>query len=130
MSIPLSTTLVTIKGKRPQSAVDPDAEGYDAPAPDAEILATDVRASITLPSGSRGNRVADEIDSYMMRMDNIEAGLNQYDTVVDQSTGTEYAVVWATPSLPEAYGLEHTKAKLQLINGLNSGGESDEFARD
>lgn len=130
MSIPLATTTVTIKGVRPQSAVDPDADGYDTPAAAPATLATEVRASITLPSGTRGSRNADEIDSYIMRMDNIPDGLNQHDTVLDESTGIEYEVVSALPSLPEGYGLEHTKAKLQVVRGLNSGGESDEFARD
>lgn len=125
MSIPLATTLVTIMGKRPQSSVDPDAEGYDAPAPADGVLAIDVRASITLPDGTRG-KDADAIDIYTLRIDPIEVGLSQYDQVIDQQDGKEYEVVTAVESKPLDYGLHHIMATIHLVRGLNSGGVRDE----
>ncbi len=128
MSIPLATTTVTIKGKRPQSTLDPDADGYDSDAPADTELATNVRASITLPEGRR-SKPGDEVDGYILRIDPVDVGLNQHDEVIDEQDGAEYTVVWAVASKPTAYGLQHIKAKLQLTRGIKSGGVSD-AARD
>lgn len=129
MAIPIATTTVTVKGKRPQSAVDPDADGYDAPATPDSVLATGVRASITLPDGARG-KAADAIDVYTMRIDPIEVGLSQYDEIIDEQDGKEYEVVDAVESKPLDYGLHHILATIHLVRGLNSGGERNEFTRD
>lgn len=129
MAIPLATTTVTVKGKRPQSAVDPDADGYDAPAPADTVLITEVPASITLPDGTRG-KDADAIDIYTLRIDPIEIGLSQYDQIVDEQDGKEYEVVTAVESKPLAYGLHHIMATIRLVRGLNSKGESNEPSRN
>lgn len=129
MSIPLATTTITVKGRRPQADVDPEAEGYDAPLAEPPVVATGVRASITLPRGTRPAE-ADEVDAYVLRCDVFEAGLDRYSTVVDDSTGQEYVVVWVAPSLPQAFGLEHLKARIQVSKGISAGNESGGFIND
>lgn len=131
MAIPISTTTITVKGIRPQSDVDPDAEGYDAPAPEDTVLATDVRATITLPVGRRSNPT-DAIESYSLRCDPLpgDIELTRFDVVLDQSTGKEYVVHVATKSLPEEFGLTHWVATLRKDRGIVSMEDTNEFARD
>lgn len=122
MPIPLATTTVTIKGKRPQASIDPDAEGYDTPVAEPEILATGVRASITLPTGQRNNPDTDEVISYAMRCDPIDVDVTRFDTVLDEATNIEYKVSTAQRSHPTAFGLNHITARIYLTKGLQSGG--------
>lgn len=123
MAITIATTKVTIKGKRPQSSVDPDAEGYDAsPLPDDDVLATGVRATITLPAGNRNNSDTDEVVSYALRCDPIDADVTRFDTVLDETTGIEYNVASAQVSHPTQFGLDHITARIYLTKGLQSGG--------
>lgn len=131
MPIPLATTTVTIKGKRPQSNIDPDAEGYDVVEPaDPEILATGVRATITLPTGTRSVSDADELILYALRCDPIDVDVTRFDTVLDETTGIEYYVDSAQRSHPLAFGLNHITARLYLTRGLKAeGGGSNVPAR-
>ena len=122
MTIPIATTTVTIKGKRPQSSIDPDAEGYDAPAAEPDTLATGVRATITLPTGTRNNSDANEVVSYAMRCDPVDVDVTCFDTVIDESNDVEYKVSSAQRSHPTAFGLDHITARIYLTNGLQSGG--------
>lgn len=128
--IPISTTTVTVHGVRPQSDVDPDADGYDAPADPPTVLASGVRATLTLPQGKRSNPT-DEILSYKLRMDLVENfELTRYDSVTDDSTGTTYQVEEVALSLPEQFGLSHWVATLRLGKGIVDAEDVNEFARD
>lgn len=124
MAIALATTTVTIKGKRPQPAIDPDAEGYDVVPPEEapEVLATGVRACITLPQGTRTNVDADAVDVYAFKCDPVDADVTRFDTIVDESTGTEYQVSVAQRSLPQAFGLDHITGRVYLTKGLTTEG--------
>lgn len=123
--IPLATTTITIKGKRPQSSVDPDAEGYDPPAPEPEILATGIRAAIATPEGMRKYGDSDEQILYALRCDPVDIDLTRFDTIVDENTDVEYRVSSAQHSHVVAFGLDHIKARLYLEKGLTTqGGES------
>jgi hypothetical protein len=117
---------VTITGKRPQSAVDPDAEGYDTPSPAnlPDTLATGVRATITLPAGTRGNPDTDEVISYAFRCDPIDVDVTRFDTVTDESTGITYNVASVQRSHPLAFGLSHITGRIYLTKGLQTGGAS------
>ena len=128
MSIPISTTTITVRGVRPQSDVDPDAEGYDGPGPQPQIVASGINATITLPQGRRSSPT-DEIDSYSLRCDLFMGVLSQYDTVTDDQTGVEYEVHTATRSLPEQFGLDHWVATIKRGKGIVSGGDMNESAR-
>lgn len=130
MPIPLATTLVTIKGRRPQSAVDPEAEGYDPPESAPDVIASDVAATITLPVGRRSNPT-DEINRYTMRCDLLpeDVELTQHDTVLDQTTGVEYTVEVALRSWPEQFNLTHWKATLIKSDGLVGGDVVRESSR-
>ncbi len=125
MGIPIATTTVTIRGKRPQGPIDPDAEGYDNdPLPEPETLATGVRASITLPTGVRNNPDTDEVVAYAFRCDPITADVTRFDTVLDETTGIEYKVASAQQSHPTAFGLNHITGRLYVTKGIQSGGAS------
>lgn len=124
MAVPLATTTITVHGVRPQSAVDPDAEGYDAPPPAPTMQATGIRATISLPQSARGSSAAvsspaDEVDTYTLSCDPVE--LTRHDTVTDDTTGVVYEVETVIPSPTVVFGLQHIKAKLKRTEGLTNG---------
>lgn len=120
--IPLATTTIDVYGRSPQEEIDPDAEGYDTPDPtDTPLVASAVRASITLPRGSRQGQ--QETDTYKLRADltdstNAAYKLDRFMTVVDRSSGQSFYVVTVSESYPTAYGLQHYIADLKLVKGL------------
>ncbi len=119
--IPLATTTITVRGRRPQSDVDPDAEGYDPPEAAPTVLAAGVRACISKPEsrrGSEGTDGADETDSYALRCDLFVGGLTRHDTVTDDKTGVVYEVRKSAVSDTTIFGLQHIKAQLRLSEGL------------
>lgn len=122
MPIPLATTTVTVKGRRPQVAIDPDAEGYDGPPVPAVVLVTGLRASITLPSFKRQVATSDQVDVFALRTDPF--AINRFDTIIDESDGTEYEVTYAGPSKVETWGLHHTVCYIRLTRGLSSEGDT------
>ena len=125
MAIILATTTITVRGTRPQTEVDPDAEGYDPPAEPPSIIATEVRACITKPKGSRDTARSDEVDDYTLKCDEFPAGLTRYDTVTDDSTGVEYDVRIATVSPARILGLSHIIATLRERKGLSANAPSN-----
>jgi hypothetical protein len=127
--IPISTTTVTIRGRRPQSPVDPDAEGYDGPQAPAVELATGVRASITLPGGLR-SAPRDQVTSYAFRCDPFGAKLTRHDIVVDEQTGTEYVVDVPAVSLYTGFAMEHWLATLKLGAGIYIAEDTNAATRD
>lgn len=132
MTIPIATTTITIKGRDPQEAVDPDAVGYD-PAPDPlPVLATGVRATISLPSFKRRTGQADQVDVYALRCDPVpNVTPDRYFVIIDETTGAEYEVDRIGPSLPEMFGLAHTVAYIKIVRGaVSGGGNSDSTPRE
>ncbi len=123
--IPIHTTTVTVRGIRPQSAVDPGAEGYD-PQPTPVDLVTGLRATITLPAFKR-QVPADQVDLYALRTDPFE--ITRHDTIIDETTGVEYEVDSVGPSTPEMFGLAHTVGYIKITRGLKSGGPDDGTSR-
>lgn len=117
MSIVIATTTITVMGNRPQLDIDPDDDDVQVPQ---EELATGVRASITLPAASRHVDNSDEVVEYALRCDVFPGGLSRYDTVIDETTGVEYAVRVVALSLPTMLGLDHIKAMLRDRKGLDS----------
>lgn len=124
MAIALATTTVTITGKRPQSSIDPDAAGYDVVPPEEapEVLATGVRACITLPQGTRRTQDADAVEAYAFKCDPVEADVSRFDTITDEQTGTVYNVAVVQRSLPQAFGLDHITGRVYLTKGLSTEG--------
>lgn len=128
--IPLATTTVTVHGIRPQSDVDPDADGYDGAGPTPTVLVTGIRASVTLPQGKRSNPT-DEVLSYKLRMDLVEGfELTRYDTVTDDGTGQVFRIEEVALSTPEAWGLSHWVATLKQGRGIVESEETNDFTRD
>lgn len=117
MAIVIATTTVTIKGNRPQLDIDPDDEGLTVLP---EVLATGVRASITLPATARRVDNIDQVDEYAFRCDPVDVGLTRFDTVIDESTNTEYEVRTVAESLPTLFGFEHITGRVRARKGLTS----------
>ena len=115
--IPINTTTISVKGRRPQVPIDPDADGYDPPPTPPVILASGVRATISLPSFKRDAEQAGQIDQYALRCDPIEVGITRYDTIIDESTDVEYSVESVGPSLIEQFGLAHIVAYVKIVRG-------------
>lgn len=122
MAIAIATTTVTIKGTRPQENFDRDAAGYDDVEDPAYIIATDVRASITLPTGLRNNNDSDEVISYAFKCDPVDEDVTRFDIIVDESTGTEYKVYSCQRSSYTGLGLEHITGRVYVTKGLQTGG--------
>lgn len=128
MAIAIVTTTVTIKGIRPQTEYDYDAEGYpgEGDPPEPVILVSEWPASITVPGATRGNEGAlgaDEtpiqIDTYAFRCNTTD--IQRFDIVVDESDGTEYRVISISKSLPMLFGLDHMVGQLKLVRGVSNG---------
>lgn len=117
MTIAIATTHITVMGNRPQLDIDPDDPDTQVPQ---EVLATGVRASITLPASNRRVDNIDEVDDYALRCDIFDAGLSRYDTVIDESTGVSYEVRVSAVSPATLLGLEHIKATVRKREGLTS----------
>lgn len=130
MPIPLATTTITVVGKRPQSGDDPDADGYDTPAPEDFVLATAVRACISAPNSARkgssgaDSSATDETESYALRCDVFTDGLSRFDQVTDETTGVVYQVDTVMSSRPTQFGLDHIHATLKLQRGLRGNSPS------
>lgn len=124
MPIPLVTHRVTILGVRPQSAVDPDSDGYDAEdLPVLVPLATNWPASITQPTPQRessGGLGSDDttlqVDEYTFRCDPTD--VNRFDYIIDDADGTTYQITAVTKSLPVLFGLEHIVGRVKRVKGL------------
>ena len=98
--------------------MDPGAAGYDGPAPQLAVLATEVRACISQPSETRNTDGADEVNDYSLMCDPVAVGLTQYDYVIDEMAGVTYEVRKASKSVPVAFGLQHLKATIREAKGL------------
>lgn len=110
VSIPLATTTITIQ--RP--SVDPDRDPYEEdPAPDT--VAEGVRAHISSPSG-REQIVGGEQEIVTFRLSCDPIDLQHVDTVVDDSTGEEYEVVWTLSRT--GLGMPHVQAGLRKTTGV------------
>lgn len=107
--IPLATTTISVK----RVAADDDRDGYD-PLPSASTVATGVRAHLSSPSG-REDRAGGSRQTSTARLLCDPTDLLHTDTVVDDSTSLEYAVVGVEQHV--GLGLDHTAAALQLVSG-------------
>lgn len=116
MAIPLATTTITVIGVRPQSALDPDGEGYGDTTSTPSVLVTGLRACISRPAFRRQVGETDQEDVKALRCDPFE--ITRFDAIVDETTGEEYEVVSAGPSEPVQWGLQHTVAFIKISRGM------------
>jgi hypothetical protein len=124
MPIPLITHHVTIMGVRPQSAVDPDSDGYDSEdAPTPVTLVTSWPASITSPTSQRESEgglgsddTALQVDEYAFRCNPTD--ISRFDYIIDDATGDTYQVTAVAASLPVLFGLEHITGRIKRVKGL------------
>ena len=107
--IPLATTTITVR----RVTADDTRDGYDVrPAP--EDVATGVRAHLSSPS-AREERAGGSRQTTVARLLCDPVELLHTDTVVDDTTGVEYAVTGVETHV--GLGLDHTAAQLLLVNG-------------
>lgn len=118
MTLPITTTTVTVTRSARPATEDPYGDGYDAPAArddSVSTVATSVPAVVS-PAGGSGGSVggtSEQIDARLVvNPCTIDAG----DTVTDDLTGTAYRVVWAVPTTGVA-DLGHIAAGLVSVKG-------------
>lgn len=110
MTVPLSTTTVTVTKPTP-------GDRYE-PAAGASTLASGVAAHISGPSGlERIVGGQQSVVDAVLLSDPI-AELDAYCTVLDEVTGAEYQVAWVTQR--QGLGLDHTKAGLNKVVGAHA----------
>lgn len=122
--IPYASTTITVKGFVPESSQDPNGDGYDSDyVVDAPVIAVGVRACITLPAPNRDelDQLALSTDSYVLRCDLFDDGLDEQCLVIDDQDGIEYRVLKCAPSKPLQFGLEHFKAVISRSDGIRGG---------
>jgi hypothetical protein len=110
MSIPLSTTTITISRKRD------DDDPYDTPT--VRPVANGIRAVIGSPSG-RDRVIGGDQSAIVAKLDCDVCDLRHYDYVTDDRTTVEYAVVWVTER--QGLGLDHLEAGLTAVTGASNG---------
>jgi hypothetical protein len=118
VSIPLSTTTITVKRPARPVTEDPWGEGYDAPAArdnSESTVATAVRAVVS-PNGGTGGSTGGESEVLLFRMTCDPCPLSYGDEVLDDRTGIRYAVEWCTET-PGIAGLGHVVAGLKITKG-------------
>ncbi|MBU6430052.1 MAG: hypothetical protein KGR26_13640 [Cyanobacteria bacterium REEB65] len=114
MPIPLNTTQITVS-RYPDLAKDIDE--YEVSPSPANVIVTDVRAVISLPSGSNklvgGDRIV-----YNARMTCDTCDLQPMDVVEDQTTGDTWRCMWVRPY--GQFGLDHMVAQLRQVIGASA----------
>lgn len=117
--IPLHTTYITVKRRPADPGHDPYEPYEPGPAGDEVVVASNVRAQISSPSGREvvagGSQ---EIVQFSMSCDPVD--LKNTDTVLDQTTNEVYQVVWARKRTSVDGSLDHTRASLKQVTGLVS----------
>lgn len=108
--IPLATTTITVT--RPGSTAYQD--GY-TPAPAPTPVAAGVRAHLSAPSGAEAVQ-GGSAETVQWRLTCDPVDLHHADTIVDDSTGDTFEVVWAR-SRP-GLGVDHTVAGLLQRSGV------------
>lgn len=122
MAIPFATDTVTVWGRRPQSAQDPDGAGYgDVPRPTLGVTASGVRACFSGRPGPRqGKETADQTN---LRLDPCD--VTQFDVVVSDTTGERWRVAAVQRHDQSVGGLEHVHCRIEADTGLpQTGGDS------
>lgn len=114
MSIPFSTTLLTIVRSTHAPTEDPYDPISSYPNPDSAVVVTGVRAVITVPSASN-NRVAGERIVYSSKLTSDPCDLRPFD-LVTESSGLIWECLWSKPF--GAFGISGMEAQLRLVVGF------------
>lgn len=111
MALALATTTITVR----RVAADPARDPYDA-EPEPVTVASGVAAHIFSPTGEE-QTAGGSRSNVNIRLAADPVDLNaETDTVVDDTTGVEYAVEWARDVV--GLGLDHTQARLRHTTGV------------
>lgn len=114
--IPFNTTLVTIVRSTLSDTQDPYDAPSDYPAPASEVVATGIRAVVTVPGGNTaliaGQRVTFDTQ---LTTDPCDMQAGDY---VTESSGTIWECLNATPF--GAFAISGVKASLRRVTGFGS----------
>lgn len=111
--IPLHTTFIRILRAEPDSGADPTD-----PQPEPTIVAENIRASISSPSGREqvASGASQAVVEFGLSCDPCD--LLGTDQVQDQTTEAIYEVVWARRRT--GFGLDHIHGSLKQVSGVVS----------
>ncbi len=119
MAIPIATTTISIK--RPPAA-DAGKDAYDDNKTPMTTIASGVRAVFSSPGGStaigggeHGPTGSQEVVGWQLLADPCD--LRHIDTVVDDTTGQEFAVSWAKARQDPDGDLDHVVAGVDEVQG-------------
>ena len=109
MAIPFATTTIAVLRAGAGASDDP----YD-PQPERETVASGVRAHISTSTGYEQTQGGSQsIGDFRVTCDPTD--IRHTDRIVDEVTGEEFDVEWATPR--RGLGLDHTFAGLKQVKG-------------
>lgn len=117
MAIPHATTTITVTRHELLATDDP----YDTPSGTPTTVAAGVRANISVADGDEQvtGRSARETITFRLRADPVD--LVHGDTVTDDATSENYAVVFARTRRTGDVGMDHTIAELRQVTGNREG---------
>jgi hypothetical protein len=107
--IPIATTTVTVLRPDELGASD---DPYDETEEEPTEVATGVRANIAIADGREELTGRSEVDDIRFRLRCDPADIAGGDTILDETTGDTYSVVWAR-SRTTGLGLDHVVADLR-----------------
>jgi hypothetical protein len=119
MTLPLSTTTITVKRV---PAADAGKDPYDSDKSPMDTVVAGVRAAFVSPSGGsaigggeNGPTGSQEVVGWSLLADPCD--LRHSDTVVDDTTGQEFAVAWAKARPDPDGDLDHVVVGVDEVRG-------------
>ena len=114
MPIPVASTQIMVSRN---SDLARDIDEYEATPPPPQEIVRDVRAVISLPSGSNRLTGGDRI-VYNARLTCDVCDLQPMDLVTDQNSGDVWTCMWVRTF--GLFGLKHQVAQLRQVSGASS----------
>lgn len=120
MSITLATTTVTVQREASSVATTDAWDAADEEAAPPEVIASGLPAHLGDIAGASAGGPANEM-TVKRKLLADPADIRKDDVVIDESTGEQWNVAWATNrgGLP---GLEHVVGEVSRVEGQASGG--------
>lgn len=118
MTLPITTTTITVTRDARPATEDPYGAGYDAPAARDDAVSTTAALvpAVVSPAGGTGGNVGGTSQRIDARLVCDPCDIAYGDTVTDDVTGWKYRVEWAVPTTGVA-GLGHIAAGLVSDKG-------------
>lgn len=116
MSLPMATTTISILANSvPSDDIEPTYEGNTPTT--RQTVATNVRATISLPRGIESLTQAEQTKLYyMLDCDEFNGELSHLNAVRDENTNIVYEIQWA--HWYSGLGIDHWQASIYRSEGL------------